>query len=354
MLLVPGPRAGTPGLRMTHAAVTDLALQLLPCIADLHRTFSLWDDDDVSHGTFTLADLRKALPVVGVSAHPVDVQLLFDALDRHHYGHAAYGALGERLAHVAGMALHHYVHLQEPDYIHIGLGGRGQRKRESWSDRGSCFFVAGMVGAPTPSYTRRASLPGLPGRGRNVGGHGAMPLGVHRVRRSSSIGALPSLRPSGAVPGGGFGRDVRFGRREDALGGREDVRFKRWEEDPASHGGNHARQGGGGRRRREGRTAAAEVAEEGEGEEEARAAGEERVPPSMVLPNAARLIMQGNQAGDISEKTIRETLRDALTKESVRKPTTSLLLPLLVRPLVLLPLLVRPLVAHPHRHLCHY
>ena len=40
MLLVPGPRAGTPGLRMTHAAVTDLALQLLPCIADLHRTFS--------------------------------------------------------------------------------------------------------------------------------------------------------------------------------------------------------------------------------------------------------------------------------------------------------------------------
>ena len=329
MLLVPGPRAGTPGLRMTHAAVTDLALQLLPCIADLHRTFSLWDDDDVSHGTFTLADLRKALPVVGVSAHPVDVQLLFDALDRHHYGHAAYGALGERLAHVAGMALHHYVHLQEPDYIHIGigLGGRGQRKRESWSDHGSCVFVAGMVGAPTPSYTRRASLPGLPGRGRNVGGHGAMPLGVHRVRRSSSIDALPSLRPSGAIPGGGFGRDARFGRREDALGGREDVRFKRWEEDPASHGGNHARQGGGGRRRREGRTAAAEVAEEGEGEgdgeEEARAAGEERVPASMVLPKAARLIMQGNQAGDISEKTIRETLRDALTKESVRKPTTT-------------------------------
>ena len=75
--------------------------------------FSLWDDDDVSHGTFTLADLRKALPVVGVAAHPVDVQLLFDALDRHHYGHAAYAALGERLAHVAGIG---------PDYLDAGPG----------------------------------------------------------------------------------------------------------------------------------------------------------------------------------------------------------------------------------------
>eukprot|EP00964_Phaeocystis_antarctica_P153671 scaffold122032_cov45-Phaeocystis_antarctica.AAC.2 len=154
-----------------------------------------------------------------------------------------------------------------------------------------------MVGAPTPSYTRRASLPGLPGRGRNVGGgHGAMALGAPRVRRSSSISVLPSL-PSGSIPGGCFGRDVRhtqasnpglaltrtsrpnpnpkgvchagrapgrapgrpaahkcgprrgqarfgrredpnpnpnpdpnqarFGRREDALGGREDVRYRR-------------------------------------------------------------------------------------------------------------------------------
>lgn len=190
-----------------------------------------------------------------------------------------------------------------------------------------------MVGAPTPSYSRHASLPGLPGRGRNVGGHGAVPLG-NRVRRSSSIDALPSLkgvRPRGDIPGGGFGRearrmmlDARFGRREDALGGREEVRFKRWEEDPsppyrhdpASHGGNHARQGGGGRRRTE------VVAEEGEGEE-AIAPGEERVPPSVVLPNAARGIMQGNQAGDISERTIRETLRAALTKESVRQPATT-------------------------------
>ena len=99
MILVPGPRAGTPGLRMTFAAVTDLALQLHPCVEDLQRLFSLWDDEEVSHGTFTLTDLRKALPVVGVSAHPVDVQLLFDALDRHHHGHAAYGNLGARLAH---------------------------------------------------------------------------------------------------------------------------------------------------------------------------------------------------------------------------------------------------------------
>ena len=64
---------------MTFAAVTDLALQLHPCVEDLQRLFSLWDDEEVSHGTFTLTDLRKALPVVGVSAHPVDVQLLFDA-----------------------------------------------------------------------------------------------------------------------------------------------------------------------------------------------------------------------------------------------------------------------------------
>ena len=40
------------------------------------------------------------------------------------------------------------------------------------------------------------------------GAHGAMALGVPRVRRSSSISALPSL-PSGSIPGGGFGRDVR-------------------------------------------------------------------------------------------------------------------------------------------------
>lgn len=124
VLLEPGPRAGTPGLRMTHAIVTDLALQLITCITELQRIFSLWDDDEVSHGTFTLADLRKALPVVGVTAHPVDVQLLFDALDRHHYGHAAYGNLGERLAHVAGMALHHYDHLQGSDCI-----CRAQRRR---------------------------------------------------------------------------------------------------------------------------------------------------------------------------------------------------------------------------------
>ena len=295
MILVPGPRAGTPGLRMTFAAVTDLALQLHPCVDDLQQLFSLWDDEEVSHGTFTLTDLRKALPVVGVSAHPVDVQLLFDALDRHHHGHAAYGNLGARLAHVAG-----------------------------------------MVGAPTPSYDRRASLPVLAGLRRGVGGVGAKP-----ARRSTSIDSLPSLAPPGggaptpghaSVPGGGFGREARFGRREDALGGREAARFSRWEErrwegDPASHGGNHARQGGGGegarRRRRGGRTVAAEgeaeagaeaaEREEGEGEGAAAAAGEEQVPPSMVLPTAARLIMKGNQAGDVTERTLRETLRGALT-----------------------------------------
>ena len=285
MILVPGPRAGTPGLRMTFAAVTDLALQLHPCVEDLQRLFSLWDDEEVSHGTFTLTDLRKALPVVGVSAHPVDVQLLFDALDRHHHGHAAYGNLGARLAHVAG-----------------------------------------MVGAPTPSYERRASLPVLAGRRRGVGAKPA--------RRSASIDSLPSLAPPGggaltaghaSVPGGGFGREARFGRREDALGGREAARFRRWEErrwegDPASLGGNHARQAGGGRRRRGGRTAAAEgeaeagaAAEEGEGEGAGAAAGEEYAPPSMVLPTAARLIMKGNQAGDVTERTLRETLRGALT-----------------------------------------
>ena len=101
MLLVPGPRAGTPGLRTTHAIVTNLALQLLPCVHKLQQTFELWDDD--GQGTFNFKDFRKALAVVGAQAEPADVQLLFDLLDRHRSGTAVYRSLGQRLAHVAGV-----------------------------------------------------------------------------------------------------------------------------------------------------------------------------------------------------------------------------------------------------------